>query len=379
MTKLWSNTAAFDDLIANVRACTLCPRMNESARIFGLSGGRPDADLLFIGEAPGRLGADETAIPFHGDRAGENFERLIAQSGISRYDCFITNAVLCNPKDADGNNATPLRSEVANCSSFLGRQIALIQPLLVVTLGNQALQALKLIAPHSIELSTGVRRSWPWFGRTLIPLYHPGQRAMLHRSFLNQLADYRFIAEEFRKLKRPRKKPRVASGASSDTARVVETLLRVCGSLSYFRLHKLTYLAEYHHVREFGARLTNSYVLRQKDGPYFTELHIAKLKKSIPRLRVSQNGASLRLSLDESHDLFTDITNDSVHLRAFIADIFQRYKNHTDEQLKTAVYMTGPMRALLRREKYGRENLFNAPIDFSGAKEFPSRKEVVKG
>src|SRR5262249_5148101 len=206
MTRLWNKSSEFNILVNDVRSCLMCPRMSNSARIFGLSSGCLDADVLFIGEALGRLGADDTTIPFHGDQAGENCERLIAQSGITRYECFITNAVLCNPRNDKGNNATPLRSEIANCSGFLKRQIDLIQPFLIVTLGNQALQSLKLVAPHSIDLSVGVRRVWNWSGRRVIPLYHPGQRAMLHRSFFNQLADYRFVAEQLRKLSRSPKK-----------------------------------------------------------------------------------------------------------------------------------------------------------------------------
>src|SRR5207248_3325846 len=116
----------FNTLVSDVQACRLCSRMEDSSRIFGLASGSPRARLMFIGEATGRLGADETAIPFHGDRAGDNFERLISQSGLSRYDCFITNAVLCNPKDEKGNNATPTKLEVANCSGFLKRQLDLI-------------------------------------------------------------------------------------------------------------------------------------------------------------------------------------------------------------------------------------------------------------
>ncbi len=368
MTSLWNNSGEFHALVAEAHACVMCPRMGKSSRIFGLSSGRPDAELLFIGEAPGRLGANETSIPFHGDRAGENFEHLLAQSGISRYDCFITNAVLCNPKDDAGNNSTPLRSEIANCSGFLKRQIELIQPLLIVTLGNQALQALKLIAPHSIELSLGVRRAWRWNGRTLIPLYHPGQRAMLHRSFFNQLSDYRFVAEQLRKLRGPRKHRKTATAARSDAAKVAELLLRVGGPLTYFRLHKLAYLAEYCHVREHGTRLTRSYVIRQKDGPYFTELHLGKLKKAFPNLQIQQSKSSLRLSLHAADDLFASFGQNDDTLAKFIAQIFERYKDHSEEQLKTAVYMTTPMRAILRREKYAGENLFNAPIDFFAAK-----------
>lgn len=373
MTKLWSHGLHFSALVGDVHQCVMCPRMSNSSRIFGLSSGTPDADLLFIGEAPGRLGADETAIPFHGDRAGENFERLIAQGGISRYECFITNAVLCNPKDDNGNNATPSKSEIANCCNFLRRQIELVQPLLIVTLGNQALQALKLVVPHSIDLSTGVRRAWRWYGRTVIPLYHPGQRAMVHRSFLNQLADYQFVTEQLRKLRKSQKKSKYVGRAGSEALQIAEALLRISGSLSYFRLHKLAYLAEYFHVREHGVRLTNSYVIRQKDGPYFTELHVTKLRKSIPSLVVHKTNGSLRLSLNEAPDLFANHKRVDDRLFAFLADVFRRYRAHSDEQLKTAVYMTTPMRAILRREKHGRENLFNAPIDFLATKRANTR------
>ncbi|WP_321854507.1 uracil-DNA glycosylase family protein [Paraburkholderia tropica] len=77
--------------------------MTGSARILGLGCGPLDAPLVFVGEVPGQLGADGSHLPFHGDKSGHNFERLIEQVGISRYEVFVTNAVLCNPKDERGN------------------------------------------------------------------------------------------------------------------------------------------------------------------------------------------------------------------------------------------------------------------------------------
>src|SRR4051812_33858855 len=102
----------FDHLVQDVRGCDLCKRMRDSKRVFGRSAGPLSANIMFIGEAPGRLGADETMIPFHGDRAGENFERLLGQAGLDRYSIFVTNAVLCNPRDEKGNNAPPTRLEI---------------------------------------------------------------------------------------------------------------------------------------------------------------------------------------------------------------------------------------------------------------------------
>ena len=378
MTPDQDRSTAFALLSKQVRECVLCPRMSTSCRILGLSSGQLFAPLMFVGEAPGRLGADDTAIPFHGDRAGENFEKLIAQVGISRYDCFITNAVLCNPKDEKGNNATPLRQEVNNCSAFLRAQIDLINPKLVVSLGNLALQALKVIEPHSFELSTDVRTANNWRGRILIPLYHPGQRAMLHRSFLNQLSDYRFVSEQLKRLTKSTARAIGRGKTNAVAANVVRSILHATGAISYFRLHKLFYLLEYHHVRTTARRLTNSYAIRQKDGPYFTDLHISKLKRALPDLKITTKGSTMWLALEQRSDLFGDASHVTSDLQKFVDSVVDRYRHRTDEALKTAVYLTAPMRRLLRKEKYQGADMFNAPIDFL-ATEPPARNRSTFG
>lgn len=169
-----SRDTSFHDLVGEVSACVKCARMRDSARMLGYSAGNLRADLMFVGEAPGRLGADQTHIPFHGDTSGQNFEDLIQFVGISREDIYVTNSVLCNPKDDRGNNATPVPAEIANCSGFLRRQIQLVDPKIVVTLGATALRALAAVEPHELSLKENVRTANSWFGRTLIPLYHPG-------------------------------------------------------------------------------------------------------------------------------------------------------------------------------------------------------------
>jgi len=195
----------FDSLISDVRQCRLCPRMSNSERVLSRAAGMPGAQVMFLGEAPGRLGADDSGIPFHGDKTGQNFESLLAHVGMSRYQVFVSNAVLCNPRDERGNNATPTRQEVENCTTFLERQITVVDPAIIVTLGATALQALKTIEPHKITLAEGVRHAFPWFGRILIPAYHPGQRAQIHRSFANQRSDFQFIAEQSRRLRGTRR------------------------------------------------------------------------------------------------------------------------------------------------------------------------------
>jgi uracil-DNA glycosylase family 4 len=357
----------FGKLAAEVAACRLCERMCNSTRVLNFSAGNLNADVFFIGEAPGRLGADETEIPFHGDAAGKNFEDLLNFANISRNDVFVTNAVLCNPKDAEGNNSTPSPAEITNCLGFLKRQIELVNPKIVATLGNTALRASALIENHQLALSRDVRTARPWFGRLIVPLYHPGQRAMVHRSFANQRSDYQFLAEHWRRLDIRRK---VSSGSTrAEILAIARHLIGTRGAISYFELHKLAYLTEYLHVRRSGRRLTKAYFIRQKDGPYCTDLELDRLKRADEAIRVfkSEGALCLRLRPDGLPQLFSSGSEISGDAREAVDEALKRYGDKTDSELKTAVYLTAPMRALLRREQMARVNLYNAPIDFLAA------------
>lgn len=359
----------FGELACAVEDCRLCARMDDRSRVLSPANGPLNAKIMFIGEAPGRLGADATRIPFHGDKAGDNFESLIFQVGLNRYDLFVTNAVLCNPRTADGNNSPPTRGELENCTSFLRSQIGLIDPRLVVTLGAQSLTALDFISPHGLKLASSVRRIFPWNGRLLIPLYHPGQRAMIHRSFLNQLADYQFVAESFR-----RNASQTSRSARNTSSRRLEGLIAYCvrallrrsGELSYFRLHKLFYLLEYAQFRATGARLSGAYIIRQKDGPYVAELNIGVLQRKMDDIRVMRGDKGIVLRLQTDDDLFGE-ANTATTFDEFdhlIDRVWSRYGKLTNERLKSAVYLTSPMRKLLRLEKYSRSSTFNQPIEF---------------
>ena len=356
----------FGALISDVTSCLKCARMCNSARVLNFSAGNLNSKLLFVGEAPGRLGADETHVPFHGDTAGKNFEDLLSFAGITRNDVFVTNAVLCNPRDSDGNNSPPTPSEIENCREFLKRQMELVNPAIVVSLGNTALRALGNIAPHALALASHVRTANRWFGRLLVPLYHPGQRAMLHRSYANQRSDYQFVAEEWRRLQHARK----SSGGytRADVLGIARYLLSSRGSVSYFELHKLTYLTEYLHVRRCGHRLTSGYFIRQKDGPYCTDLEINRLRRSDGNIKVFKSGNSLCLRLGESDnpELFSS-QEIPANARESADEALQRYGDKTDSELKTAVYLTAPMRFLLRKEQSAKLNMYNAPIDFLAA------------
>lgn len=175
-------------------ACRRCPRMEGRRRVVGPLNGDTGAAIMFVGEAPGRLGAERHGIPFHGDAAGRNFELLLAQAGFARGEVFITNAVLCNPQTPQGLNSRPSASELAECRPWLRETIELVDPRLVVALGATALRSLAFLEPHGLVLRRDAGRSIAWFGRSLAALYHPGGRSLARRPLAVQIRDWLQIA-----------------------------------------------------------------------------------------------------------------------------------------------------------------------------------------
>ena len=168
--------------------------MAGRTRVLGPGNGALDARILFVAEAPGRFGGDRTGVPLHGDRSSATFAHLLATAGLERRAVFVTNAVLCNPRDPHGRNTRPAPAELRNCSDHLGAQIAVLDPPWVVALGHTALRALALVAPHSLRLPRDLGRPAHWHGRRLVALYHPGPRALIHRPLAAQVDDYRRLA-----------------------------------------------------------------------------------------------------------------------------------------------------------------------------------------
>ncbi|MDQ6651431.1 MAG: uracil-DNA glycosylase, partial [Acidobacteriota bacterium] len=157
--------------------------------------GAVTARIMFIGEAPGRKGADQTRVPFSGDQSGKNFDRFLTSIGLSRDHIFITSAALCNPRADSGANRKPTKVELANCSNFLRQTIELINPAVVVTLGSVALEALRSIEPHNLSLKDSAAKIQRWDGRVLVPIYHPSPQVLAsHRRETEQLNDYKVVA-----------------------------------------------------------------------------------------------------------------------------------------------------------------------------------------
>ena len=176
-------------LARHVFACTACPAMRYS-HVLGAANGSPKARVMLVGEAPGRLGAGRSGVPFLGDESGRRFEALLALAGLRRDEVFVTNAVLCNPVDPRGRNRRPGAADVKRCLPFLKSQVEAVDPELVVALGGVALAALGRVEAHGLRLRRDCGGCVAWYGRRLLPLYHPGRRALVHRGEDAQRADW---------------------------------------------------------------------------------------------------------------------------------------------------------------------------------------------
>jgi len=184
----------FETLVATVQVCTACERVLHT-HVLGAGNGNPAARIMFVGEAPGRLGAGRTGVPFYGDESGRRFEAFLEIAGLTRADLFVTNAILCNPLDLKQRNRRPLTSEVRRCLPFLATQVGAVDPVVVVTLGDVALFALGLVEAHEATLRGHCGEELAWLGRTLVPLYHPGRQSTLHRADVLQREDWQRLGE----------------------------------------------------------------------------------------------------------------------------------------------------------------------------------------
>lgn len=147
-----------------VRGCVKC-RLSRTRTHTVFGEGDPDAKIFFIGEGPGE-NEDETGRPFVG-KAGNLLTKMITGMGLTREQVFITNIVKCRPP----GNRVPMPDEVAACTPYLIRQLEIIRPKVIVTLG---LPAAKYMLGNPKMSMGSVRGRWQdWRGIKLMPTYHP--------------------------------------------------------------------------------------------------------------------------------------------------------------------------------------------------------------
>ena len=157
-----------DEAAAEAAGCTKC-RLSQGRTqvVFGV--GHPNADLMFIGEAPG-FHEDKQGEPFVG-AAGQLLTRMLGEIGLTRDQVYIANVIKCRPP----GNRDPLPDEIEACTPWLVEQVSLIQPRVIVTLGNFAT---KFVLNTTIGITRLRGQVHRWHGRTVIPTFHPA--AILH-------------------------------------------------------------------------------------------------------------------------------------------------------------------------------------------------------
>jgi DNA polymerase len=190
-------TRTLAEAAADASSCPKC-RLAESRTqvVFGV--GDPEADLMFIGEAPG-FHEDKQGEPFVG-AAGQLLTRMLGEIGLRRDDVYIANILKCRP----AGNRDPLPDEIDACTPWLIEQLSIIQPDVVTTLGNFATKFV-------LNTSQGITRlrgqTFPWHGRTVIPTFHPA--AILHgggegsTQFQQLREDFGLIERTLRDLRTP--------------------------------------------------------------------------------------------------------------------------------------------------------------------------------
>ncbi len=171
-----------ETLNTQIRGCQRCALAEK--RTLAVPGEGPlDAEVMFIGEAPG-VNEDRQGRPFVG-QAGAFLEELLAAAGLSRSEVFIGNVLKCRPP----GNRDPLPTEIEACDDYLSAQIRLLDPLLIVTLGRFSMS--RFFPNQAISRIHGEPREAN--GRILVPMYHPA--AALHQQRLRDT-----ILDDFRTL-----------------------------------------------------------------------------------------------------------------------------------------------------------------------------------
>jgi len=164
------------------RSCARCPALVASRSRIVHGYGDPSTRIVFVGEAPGRHGADRTGVPFSGDKSGRALQRMLIELGLCeeqqpserpRLRCFVTNLVRCCPPA----NRTPTPREQANCAAFLAAELEAIDPQIVVPIGLPALRAVARRYLAAIPSAIRPLHATPiaCAGRVIVPLIHPSR------------------------------------------------------------------------------------------------------------------------------------------------------------------------------------------------------------
>ena len=185
-----------DQLNTSMSMCSNCALRCGASRVVP-GDGNPEAQIMFIGEAPGKK-EDEQGIPFVG-AAGKFLNEMLASINLKREDIYIANVVKCRPPE----NRDPLPEEVAACWPWLEKQIEIIDPKIIITLGRHSLGRFYPGAKISEVHGKVFQKTFPDMGkRTFFALYHPA--AALYNGSMRQtlLDDFQKIPQILKQLKK---------------------------------------------------------------------------------------------------------------------------------------------------------------------------------
>jgi uracil-DNA glycosylase family 4 len=200
---------AYRDEVAGCTRCALAGGRTQV--VFG--SGDPAADLMFVGEAPG-FHEDKQGVPFVG-AAGKLLDQLLAGIGLARADVYVANVLKCRPP----GNRDPLPDEIEACEAHLWRQIELIRPRVVATLGNFATKLLSG-RPTGITRVHGQEQEATLGGRRVLlyPLYHPAAALYTPRTLDVLKADFARLPELLGREVAPPAEPVWLSAVTADPA-----------------------------------------------------------------------------------------------------------------------------------------------------------------
>lgn len=180
----WRQAHTMAQLYEAIKDCMLCP-LGETRTNLVLGTGNEEAEIMFVGEAPG-YHEDRQGIPFVGP-AGQFLDQLLRSIGLQRSQVYIANTLKCRPPE----NRDPLPEELAACTPYLFKQIEIIRPRIICTLGNHATKTL-------LRTSSGISQLHGRLihkeGLAYVPLFHPA--AALHKPPLKAV-----LIEDFQRLK----------------------------------------------------------------------------------------------------------------------------------------------------------------------------------
>ena len=199
------NKQKLDTLTKKIQSCELCEDLVKTRKQSVMGYGDFKADIFIIGEAPGRLGANITGVPFTQDRSGVFLQQMLCGIGLNKSDptdvkpklkkVYITNIVKCNPQAENGTNRPPKNEEISNCMNYLEQELEIVNPKLVIPLG---LPASKFILGNDFNGKN--------FGKlvkkqrfSVLPLWHP---AFVIRGGGIQRMNKKHYSKHFNKIKK---------------------------------------------------------------------------------------------------------------------------------------------------------------------------------